>query len=298
VTTVVASRSTTADDPIVEAEFLGRGHVTSIGIIGLGEMGFAMATRLISQGHTVIGFDPSPERADAAERAGVALRPSPAAVTEDSDDAVLVNVGTEAHLASAWRDPDGALSAIKGRTLVVMSTFDPHSVEAVAQEAEAAGGAVVDAPHTGSKPAALTGDLIVWLAGTDVAVERVRPVIEVLASKTHVIGPRPGMAQVVKLINAMGLAINLSAVTEMLSIAQLYGLDGDLVLRVIEGGSGSSWVSSAMPGVASYLTAHHIRNLRKDLGLALVEATRAGCSMPITSATMHSIRYTWPRTSA
>src|SRR5260370_9711815 len=161
-------------------------------------------------------------------------------------------------------------------TLVVMSTLSPGSVEALSDEAQAVGGFVIDAPHTGSSPAALSGNLIIWLAGDANAIEGVRPVLDKLASVTHVIGPRPGMAQAVKLINAMGLAINLMAVAEMLSVARQHGIDGELVMRVIEGGSGSSWVTSAMPAVASFLTDPHITNLPQDLPAPRVTTPRTG----------------------
>lgn len=266
-----------------------------VGIIGLGEMGLAMATRFVSTGYTVVGYDPSPRAAAAAAAVGVSLRDNPAAVTADGDLAVLINVRTEAQLASASNGPDGAAAAAKGRTLVMMSTVNPRTVEALAAQAHGVGGVVVDAPHTGSWPAAEKGELIVWCAGADDAIASVRPIVEVLASRIHVIGPRPGMAQAVKLINAMGLAINLSAITEMQHVAEVYGVDKELVLRVIDGCSGSNWVSNAMPGVTEYLQEHNINNLHKDLMLAMVETMPAGVEMPVASATMHSIRHTWPR---
>ena len=271
--------------------------MTAVGLIGLGEMGFAMGSRLIDQGHAVVGFDPDAARSAAAEAVGVRLCPSPAAVAADSDQVVMCNVRTEAHLDSAWRGPDGARSAIKGRVLVIMSTFGPRAVELAAEEAAAAGGSVVDAPHTGSSPAARAGELIIWLAGNAHDIAAIRPVMETLASATRVIGSRPGMAQAVKLINAMGLAINLSAVTEMLAVADLHGVDGDLALEVIAGGSGSSWVTSAMPGVAGYLTVHHISNLLKDLRVAVEGVTQAGYPMPVTLASMNTIGLSWPRTT-
>jgi 3-hydroxyisobutyrate dehydrogenase len=269
-----------------------------VGIIGLGEMGLAMAARLVSTGYAVAGYDPSSQAAAAAAAVGVSLRDSPAAAAADGDLAVLINVRTETQLATASSGPDGVLAAAKGRTLVMMSTVNPRTVEALTAQAHDAGGVVVDAPHTGSWPAAEKGELIVWFAGDDDAIARVRPLIEVLASKIHVIGPRPGMAQAVKLINAMGLAINLSAIAEMQHVAEVYGVDKDLVLRVIAGCSGSSWVSNAMPGVTQILQEHNINNLHKDLVLAAVETTAAGVEMPVTSAAMHSIRHTWPRRDA
>jgi 3-hydroxyisobutyrate dehydrogenase-like beta-hydroxyacid dehydrogenase len=264
-------------------------------MIGMGEMGLAMASRLVTQGFGITGFEPDPGRCAAAAALGVTLGSSPAAVAADADAAVLCNVRTEAQLESAWRGPDGALGGIKGRALVVMSTFRPLAVERMAQEAAAAGGSVVDAPHTGSSPAARAGELIVWLAGSSTDIESVRAVIEALASATRVIGARPGMAQAVKLINAMGLAINLSAVTEMLAVARLHGVDGEVALHAIEGGSGSSWVTSAMPWVAGYLTSHHIANLRKDLRAAVGEDAGSELAMPVTSAAVESIGQSWPR---
>jgi 3-hydroxyisobutyrate dehydrogenase-like beta-hydroxyacid dehydrogenase len=269
--------------------------MATVGVIGLGEMGLSITTRLRSLDRRIVGYDPDPKRVADAEALGVLMFGSPAEVAAEADGGVLVNVRTAAHLVTATHGAGGLLDAVKGRTLVIMGTFAPETVEKLGAETEAAGGHLVDAPHTGSSPAAESGQLVIWLAGDSAAIRGVQSVMDDLASRTHVIGPRPGLAQVVKLINAVGLAINLGALTEMQMMARLHGINEDEVLRYIDGCSGSTWVSAAMPWVGGFLSAHQVTNLHKDVALLLADATQDGYETPVSSAAMHSLRHTWPR---
>jgi 3-hydroxyisobutyrate dehydrogenase-like beta-hydroxyacid dehydrogenase len=267
----------------------------SVGIIGLGEMGYASAERLTGKSCTVVGFDPDRERAAAARRLGVTIADSPAAVVSGCSGPVLLNVGTITHAETAWHGADGALTRIDGRTLVLMSTFSKPAVQRMAAEARAAGGHLLDATHSGSRPAARTGTLVFWLAGDPTALDAARPVLELLGEQLHVVGAEPGMAQVVKLINAVGLAVSMTAVAEMIAMAQVHGIDDTRLMSVIELSSGSNYVTTNWDWVEPMITTHNVENLCKDLRAALVEATEADLSTPVTAAAAYALRSTWPR---
>lgn len=267
----------------------------SAGIIGLGEMGYASAERLAAKDCVMVGFDPSPERASAAKELGLTMVDSPAAVMDGCDGPVLLNVGTVRHADAAWRRPDGALARIAGRVLVVMSTLSKPEVQCMAAEARAAGGYVVDATHSGSRPAARTGTLVFWLAGDPAALDGARPVLELLGTCLNVVGAEPGMAQVVKLINAVGLAINMTGVSEMIAMAKAHGIDDTTLMNVIELSSGSNYVTLNWDWVEPMIKKHNVENLHKDLRAALVDATEADLTIPVTSAVANALRSTWPR---
>jgi 3-hydroxyisobutyrate dehydrogenase-like beta-hydroxyacid dehydrogenase len=269
--------------------------MAKIGMIGVGEMGLASAERLLERDHTIVAFDPNPLRADAARQAGVQMVTSPAEVMAETDGPVLLNVATVAQADAAWRQAGGALMGMHGRTFVVMSTFDRVELQRMAREAEQAGGSLVDAPHSGSYPAARSGTLVMWLAGRQDSVEAAAPVLSDLAATIHVVGDEPGMAQVVKLVNAVGLAINLLGTVEMIELAGAHGIDAATLLRVLELGSGTNYVTANWSWVEPMIKAHNVDNLDKDLRAALADAVDQHLSLPVTSAVTTALRHVWPR---
>jgi 3-hydroxyisobutyrate dehydrogenase-like beta-hydroxyacid dehydrogenase len=265
----------------------------TVGMIGLGEMGSAMAERLLSRGVEIIGYDPDATRTSHIAGLGGRIESSPGLVAQRSDGPILLNVQTTQHAAAAWSGDHGLRPHMHGRTLVIMGTFGPQPVEDLAAEAGRAGAAALDAPHTGSAPAARSGTLTYWLAGAPEPLAEARPVLENLGATLHVIGDQPGLAQVMKLINAVGMSFNLSSITEMQRIADMYGIDRVTALRWIDGCSGSSWLSERMPGIANLLLAHNMDNLEKDLRAALEPAAESGRSLPVTSAILDTVRASW-----
>jgi 3-hydroxyisobutyrate dehydrogenase-like beta-hydroxyacid dehydrogenase len=266
--------------------------VITVGMVGLGEMGLAMAQRLIEQGYSIVGYDPNTSNSAHARELGVDMTASPAVVARRSE-VLLLNVRTVDHAEAAIHDDDGLLGQIAAKTLVVMSTLGSEAVERLAAEVGGAGGVVLDAPHSGSKPAARSGALVFFVAGTDSAVEQAQPVLAELGSRVYRVGNRPGLGQVIKVANAVGLAFNMSAVVEMQRIVELYGIDSDSALNWLEGASGSSWLSNRMPGVAGMLLEHHIDNLEKDLLAGLLPVVAAGQQLPVTSAILATLRSQW-----
>src|SRR5262249_30035199 len=145
---------------------------------------------------------------------GAQLADSPGDVARTTDGPLLLNVQTLDQAHSAWRD-GGLLNAVDGRTVVLTGTFGEVPVQRFAEEVAAHRGELLDAPHTGSYPAARTGTLTFFLAGSPSAREAAQIAIGNLGSNLHVIGDRPGQGQVMKLVNAIGLAFNAAAICEM-----------------------------------------------------------------------------------
>jgi len=83
-----------------------------IGLLGMGEMGFAFAQRLIAQGHQVVGYDPDPSRSESAKNADVTVASSPAEVARRADSVVILIVQTQAHAEDACLGPEGCLGEI------------------------------------------------------------------------------------------------------------------------------------------------------------------------------------------
>lgn len=215
-----------------------------VGFVGLGAMGAPMAANLARAGFQVAAFDVDPARvAPPLQRCA-----SVAEVCDRSDGLVISLVRTldqtEAVVAEVTR---------KDLLLVVMSTINPDAMARLAGELEGRGVEVLDAPVSGGVAGAEAGSLAIMAAGSDAALERARPVLDVLGRTVFHVGPRPGAAQAVKLANQVMLAACIVGARDGLRLAETHGLGPDQVLPVIAASTGASWVSEHWETVATWL---------------------------------------------
>jgi 3-hydroxyisobutyrate dehydrogenase-like beta-hydroxyacid dehydrogenase len=265
-----------------------------IGLVGMGEMGFAFAQRFLGEGHTVVGYDPDRDRARAAAAAGVTVVADPAAVAQQSESVVILVVQTAEHVEQACFAVDGCLSTIAGKVLVVMSSLNPEIVQRVEREAEARDGQVVDATVGSGPQAALTGSLLVMLAGKPGARAAAGPALDVLADAPEVVGDSVGAGQVAKLITQVAMNVNMAGVVESIRIANHYGLDRTLLMRVIERSPGASYISGNWQFLAEVMKTHNVGNNHKDLRAILSRATDRDIETPVAAAAMYALRHEWP----
>src|SRR6185436_13435224 len=124
--------------------------MAKLGYVGLGVMGGRMADRLMSKGHTVVGYNRTRDKAKWLIDRGMTLADTPRAVAESSD-AVFVMVTDSTALDAVTRGPDGLVAGLApGKLLIDMSTVSPAVSRAVAAQAKERGADMVDAPVSGS----------------------------------------------------------------------------------------------------------------------------------------------------
>jgi 3-hydroxyisobutyrate dehydrogenase len=255
-----------------------------IGVIGIGNMGLAMALRLRACGHAVAvrDIDPAPEAVAAA--AGAVIYPSPAALARDCA-LVIVAVVDAAQTHAVLFGTDGAAAALPPAGAVLLCpTIAPADVEAAAAGLAALGVACLDAPMSGGPLRARDGSMSLMVACDDDAWGRWQPVLAQLASRLFRVGTRPGDGARTKLVNNLLAAINLAGAAEALRLADGLGLDAARTLDVIEQSSGQSWIGSERARrVLAGDTAPraHMRLLAKDAALALAAAHAAGLALPL-----------------
>jgi 3-hydroxyisobutyrate dehydrogenase len=261
--------------------------VTRVAVIGLGAMGLPMASRLASGDFGVRGFDPFAERRELAEGGGVETAATPAAAVADAE-VVLLAVRDEAQTDQALFGAGGAAPAMSaGATVVITSTI---GAGAVASAAERLGSAVVDAPVSGGPVRAANGDLLVLAGAPDDDIERVRPVLERLASTLAIVGPRVGDGQLVKVINQLLAGVHIAAAAEAIALAAKAGLDPALVVDVLSAGAaGSFMLRDRGPRMLQALHGETDVKSRvdifvKDMGLVAGLARSASVPTPVASA--------------
>jgi len=255
-----------------------------VGLVGIGNMGWAMAERLHERGFVVAVHDVDPAREALARGHGLALAPTPAALAAQSD-ALIVAVVDAAQSEAVLFGANGAAPALpRGAALLLCPTIAPADTEALAARAGALGLDVFDAPMSGGPARARDGTMSLMLACAEAAFERWRGLVEALSDNVFRLGGRLGDGARVKLVNNLLAGINLAGAAEALALAERIGLDPAQALAVIERSSGQSWIASdrLRRAIAGDLAPRaHTTLLAKDTTLALAMAAQAGFELPL-----------------
>jgi len=257
-----------------------------IGILGLGTMGGPMARRLVESGFTVTGYEPDQARADRAKADGVVPASSPARVAEASD-LVLSSLPDPATVRRAYEAADGAIAGARaGMTFIDVSTTDPDSWREVAKAAKSKGVECLDAPVSGGPADAGSGKLIFLVGGAGAVLERCRPVLNVLGSEIHHIGPL-GSGQILKIVNNVMSVGNVVIAAEAMVLGVRAGLDPQRLFDILStsGGRSHHFLKRFPNVLAGDFTPYFGIGLsRKDVALGLGLASSFGLPMPVTSA--------------
>ncbi len=257
---------------------------TAVSIVGVGNMGGAIAANLLRQGWPVVACDIDAARVGAMQALGAVIAATPAQAARTCD-AVIVCVVDAAQTASVLFDQAGVVQGRRdGQAVVLCPTIAPQDVEQFAQRLAQAGIATVDAPMSGGPARALDGSMSLMVACEDALLARLRPLLDAMSSKVFRISQRAGDGARTKLVNNLLAGINLAGAAEALAMARKMGLDQATTLAVIEQSSGQSWIGTdrmrrAIAG--DFAPRAHVTLLQKDTRLAVEAAAAAGFQGPL-----------------
>jgi 3-hydroxyisobutyrate dehydrogenase len=255
---------------------------TRLGWIGTGVMGVSMAGHLLDAGYPVTLFTRTRARAEPLLERGAAWADSPADVARASE-VVFGIVGFPADVREVYLGEDGVLAgAARGGVLVDMTTSEPSLAVEIHEAATRVGVAAVDAPVSGGDVGARNAALSIMVGGDADAIERVRPLFEVMG-KTIVHQGGPGAGQHTKMVNQILIATGMIGVCEALLYGYRAGLDLERVLESVSGGAAGSWsLSNYGPRMLSgdFKPGFMVEHFVKDMGIALAEARRMNLSLP------------------
>jgi 2-hydroxy-3-oxopropionate reductase len=257
----------------------------TIGFIGLGIMGRPMAENLREADYELVVYNRTEEKADEFAEGGGEKASSPREVAEKSD-VVITMLPDSPQVEELVLGEDGVAAGVsEGKLYIDMSSIAPATSRQVHEVLEEQGVEAVDAPVSGGQPAAESGDLAIMVGGSDDAVERARPILEVMGKAVTHIGP-PGAGQVAKAANQVVVALTIQAVSEALTLARKSGVDAAKVREALLGGLAQSKILEMHgermlehefdPGFK--LSLH-----RKDLAIALQAAREEGVPLLATA---------------
>ena len=256
----------------------------AVGVVGLGLLGHAVASRLIAAGHSVIGFDVVAERQDALKGLGGESVESVAAVAQGAEVVctVLPSLAVvEDVLLGAGGIGDSAQS---GTTVVQMSTISPALTEKLATTVTARGLGFLDCPVSGTSGMVERGQGVIFVGGERALFERWQAVLGAMLPRPIYIG-RPGQAMTLKLVANLLVALHSAAAAEALTMARRAGLDLGLVLDVLGSGAATSRmleVRGPLIAKGEFPAQMKLDLFMKDLHLIQAAAREVGAPLPLT----------------
>ena len=254
----------------------------TLGFVGLGAMGGRMARRLLDGGFALHGYNRTPAKAADLVAAGMTLAASPREVAERAE-AVFTMVTDDAALEAVTRGPQGIVAGLRpGAILIEMSTVSPAVIHRLAGDVAARGGALLDAPVSGS-PATLEAGQLSFMVGGDPAVlERAHPFLAAIGPTVTHVGA-VGLAKSMKIAVNQGLAVQMLSFAESVLLAEKAGITRERAVEVLL----KSVVASpmvkyrgpfvlGMPAEAWF----DVDMIQKDLRLALDMARSSAVALP------------------
>jgi 3-hydroxyisobutyrate dehydrogenase-like beta-hydroxyacid dehydrogenase len=257
-----------------------------IGFIGLGNMGFPMMRRLVDAGHDVVVFDARPEVVDTAVALGAAQGTSVRDVADRAETVLASLPSLQASLDVAT-GADGVLTGTRVRRFVDLSTVGSEVAQRIHAELAESGIAALDSPVSGGVAGAQNGTLAVMVSGARTEFDVVEPALKAIG-RPILVSEKPGAAQTMKLVNNLLAATALAATSEAMVMGVKAGLDAQVMIDVLNAGSGGTHASrdkfprAVLPRTFDYGFATGL--MVKDVRLYLEEAHSLGLPTQIADA--------------
>jgi 3-hydroxyisobutyrate dehydrogenase len=260
----------------------------TVGVIGTGRMGAAMAARLARAGFEVTVWNRDESKARAvADAVGARVGDSASAVAS-SVDVVITSLADDDAVRSVYLGDEGVVAGIgPGTVALETSTIDPLTVLEVGSAVDATGAGFLDCPVSGSVSTVEAGTLTIMAGGDHELVERARPVLEPLSSRVIEVGPRGSGAATKLAVNGLVHGLNL-ALAEALVLAERAGVSRSTAYDVFASGApGAPFVQykrEAYEHPDEAPVAFSLDLVRKDLELITGLGERVGAPMGQASA--------------
>jgi 3-hydroxyisobutyrate dehydrogenase len=222
-----------------------------VALLGLGTMGAGMAANWLAKGFQLSVWNRTHARAQALAGKGARVATTPREAAEGAD-CVFAMVADDAASRAVWLGDDGALAGAKtGAVVVESSTLTPDWVRELAGHARAKGCGFLDAPVGGSRLAAASGELRLFVGGDAATLDKARPALIAIGSKIDLLGPA-GAGATWKLINNQLVAAQVAALGEALDVARKAGFRPVQISSLILNGAASSpIVKTKLPSMLS-----------------------------------------------
>lgn len=251
-------------------------------------MGAGMAGRLLSASFPLTVYNRNREKATPFSGAGASVASFPREAASRSE-VVISMVADDQASRAVWLGENGALAgAPHGSVLIESSTLSVGWVKELAAAAANSGCEFLDAPVTGTKPHAASGELLFLVGGRVDVLDRVRPILSAMSRDVIHLGPN-GSGATMKLVNNFVCGVQAASFAEALALIDDAGLDRARAVSILnEGAPGSGIFKRIATRVAAgdFDPQFSVRLMAKDLGYAVKEAASRSVRLQTASAAL------------
>ncbi|HSY31102.1 MAG TPA: NAD(P)-dependent oxidoreductase [Verrucomicrobiae bacterium] len=259
--------------------------MANLGFVGLGVMGSELVNRLLSKGHSVLGYNRTRSKGEWLVKRGMKWADSPRAVATGSD-VIFSMVTNSAALASITDGPEGILAGLApGKIFADISTVSPAFSREVAAKVRAKGCDMVDCPVSGSVITLQDGKLSVMVGGRAETFEKIKPLLLDIGPKVTYVGDN-GLALVMKIAANLSLAVQMLAFSEGVLLAEKSGIKREVAVDVlINSAVASPMIKYRGPFVLQLPPEawFNVNMMQKDMLLALELGRQVDVPMPTTA---------------
>ena len=255
-------------------------------------MGSGMARRLLANGFPLSVFNRNPEKSKPFAAAGARAAGSPREAAAPAE--VIISMVADDHAArSVWLGESGALAAARpGTVCIESSTISLNWVGELSAAADAHGCGFLDAPVTGSKTQAASGELTFLVGGNSLTLQKVQPVLSAMSKAVFHLGPT-GSGAMLKLINNFLCGVQIASLAEAVAMIERSGLDRAKALEILTGGApGSPLVKAVAARMSAPEAAPHfqLRLMTKDICFAIAEGGKLSLKLPTATAALEQFQ--------
>ena len=245
-----------------------------------------MARRLSAAGFPLVVYNRDSNKTQALAALGAEVARDPGSLTRDVD-VVLSCLADGAAVEAIYLGAGGVLQNARPGTLIIeMSTVAPETPRKLYNAARELGISLLDVAVSGSTPSAEAGMLTLLGGGNRQDFDAAEAIFAAIAKQWFYMGPSGSGVAMKLVVNAL-LGIGMQAVAEAVALGEALGLPRDLLFDTLAKTAVVSPVQVGKLGSTKrrdYTPQFPIRLMRKDFGLALNAAARAGLSLPATEA--------------
>lgn len=221
----------------------GDENVMKIGFIGIGAMGFPMASNVLKSGHQLYINDVNQEAVEKLVAQGAKSAISPKELAQNTDMVILMLPNTKI-IELILNGDNGLIAGLKSNSCIInMSSIDPMSTKRFATLVEKLNVEWVDSPVSGGTKGAEAGSLTLMVGCKERILEDVHPILETMG-KIRYVG-NVGAGSGIKMVNNLLLGINMVAISEALVLGAKVGIDPEVMHEVIASSSGRSYAFEA-----------------------------------------------------
>jgi 3-hydroxyisobutyrate dehydrogenase-like beta-hydroxyacid dehydrogenase len=268
----------------------------TIGFIGLGNMGAPMAGRFVDAGYRVIVFDVRADAVASMVDRGAIAAASPAEMATEAET-IIVSLPTPDIVKDVALGSNGIIAGGKVKTFIDLSTTGPEMAREIAAGLDVRGLNFVDSPVSGGVAGAKAGTLAVMVACPDEQFQQISPLLDVIGNVFHV-GAEPGLGQTMKLANNLLTASAMALSAEAIIMGTKAGLDPEMMLDVINAGSGRNSATqdkfsrAVLPRTFDFGFAAGL--MQKDVALYVKVAKSLGVPIDVAGA----VETIWAKTAS